>query len=332
LRELRGDEPQIYFGKGLLSRKINIGVYLDFDNIWGGLLRELGIDPDERRKRGISLLSEEILLLKRIMNEILPLIFYEGISHRFTSTSYIPRGRYFEEIRKFGQVRYVKAFAVFSKLPFGDQVGDIQTILHNSGIEPFPSFIAKDTKDASDRSLILEVIEDIFFNRLPIDVVIIGSGDVDFYPLVSFFYEHSDKSLYILSFRNSKSSLYREIPLTMTKLIDIEDLQTGEESLEQVLIREKKIIFKEINEKFLKFRGLFLEKYRTYTGQNKEVKTGLVVKMWRRQWKEEEQIVFTESEINYLLDQLQNEGAIKIEPSNPGFPLRGKITLLKMED
>ena len=332
MRELRGDEPQIYFRKGLLGSKINIGVYLDFDNIWGGLLRELEIDPDERRKKGIGLLSEEISLLKKILKEILPLVFYEGIARRFTFTSHILHKNYLEEVGESGQVRYVKAFAVFSKLPFGDQIGDVQTILHNSGIEPFPSFIAKNTKDASDRSLILEVVEDIFFNRLPIDVVIIGSGDVDFYPLVSFFYEHSDKSLYILSFRNSKSSLYGEIPLTMAKLINIEDLQTGGKSLEQVLIREKGIILKEINRKFQKFKELFFENYRTYTGQNKEIKTGLVVRTWRRQWKEKEQIVFTESEINYFLDQLQNKGIIKVEPTDPDFPLRGKIILLKKED
>jgi len=292
--------PKFILGRNVLGKKINIGVYLDFDNIWGGLLRELGIDPDERRRKGIGLLSEEISLLKKILNEILPLAFYEGIARRFTSVSH----------RNYSaQVRYVKAFAVFSKLPFGDQIGDIQTILHNSGIEPFPSFIAKDTKDASDRSLILEIVEDIFFNHLPIDIVVIGSGDVDFYPLVSFFYEHSDKSLYILSFENSKSSLYEEIPLTSSKLICLEKLKievetdfgiTVQKDLNWILGEEKRILLEKLYEKFSKFKEIFFRDFKAYEEKGKEVKSGLVVKRWRKQWKEKEQITFTENEINYF--------------------------------
>jgi len=37
-------------------KEVKIGVYLDFDNFWGGLLREFGIGPDERKQKSYGLL------------------------------------------------------------------------------------------------------------------------------------------------------------------------------------------------------------------------------------------------------------------------------------
>jgi hypothetical protein len=294
-------------------KKKNIGVYLDFDNIWGGLLRELRIDIEDRRKKGISLLPAEVEALKEFLNKLSSFI-YEGLTNFFSFRS---------------NVRYVKAFAVFSKLPFITQIGEIQTLLHNSGIEPFTSFIAKDTKDASDRALILEVVEDVFFNQLPVNIIVIGSGDIDFYPLVSFFYEHSDKDLYILSFKNSLNYTYFEIPLTSSRIIDFCDLSIFvpgrlEITLEAVLVEINNELETKKRKKLEIFKDLFFKNLDDSLSQGKSVKTGLVIKRWKKEWKEKG-YSFDDNEINYFLDLLQQEGLIKIEPFDERKPLYGKI-------
>ncbi len=309
---MQGWAPILFLEQGGL-KKNNIGIYLDFDNIWGGLLRELRIDVEDRRKKGISLLPVEVEVLKELLN-MLSSFIYEGLAYFFPALS---------------NVRYVKAFAVFSKLPFITQIGEIQTLLHNSGIEPFTSFIAKDTKDASDRALILEVVEDIFFNQLPVDIIAIGSGDIDFYPLVSFFYEHSDKELYILSFKNSLSYTYFEIPLTSSRIIDFCDLVARAPEALGITLGAKLV---EINneletkkrERLEIFKDLFFKSLDDSLSQGKSIKTGLIIKCWKKEWKEKG-YNFNNNEINYFLDLLQQEGFIKIEPSDEKRPLNGTI-------
>ena len=304
----------------MIKKKKNIGIYLDLDNIWGGLLRELGINVEERKKKLIGLLPAERDLLKEILTKILPAVLYVGISekfHEYEGSNVVANT----------EVRFIKAFAVFSKLPFINQIGEIQTLLHNVGIEPFPSFIAKDTKDASDRALILEIIEDIFFNQLPIDVVILGSGDIDFYPLVSFFYEHSDKDLYLLSFRNSLSNIYLQIPLTQEKVLLIEDICYREAYWFKEKLMEFKRDLKEVIEmKFSNFKDLLLKKLNEFIKAGRIVKTGLVITGWKKEWKEKG-FTFDESEINFFLDRLVEEKVIIIESDVPDKPLKGRISL-----
>ena len=309
-----GNEPQFALPRRKASLKTkNIGVYLDFDNLFGSLLRELGIDPRERKQKNYALLPIEVKVVREILSKFLPTFLYFGLEERFAT-----------------HVRYIKAFAVFSKLPFANQIGDIQNLLHNVGIEPFPSFIAQNTKDASDRALILEVVEDIFFNQLPIDIVVIGSGDIDFYPLISFFYEHSNKYLYLLSFENSLSSLYKKIPLTALKLIDIKTLQlspSDSESFGEILREKRNTLCKSIEESFLNFKRLFFEKLLNSEREGKEVRTGLVLSKWRKEWKKQG-YNFDSNEVNHFLNLLQKEGSIKIEPDKKDTPLRGKIVSL----
>jgi hypothetical protein len=299
---------------------MNIGVYLDFDNIWGGLLRELGIDPKERKQKNYGLIPTEIETIKELLKNFLSDFLYSGLRELFSQS----------DIGKLGkvQVRYVKAFAVFSKLPFAVQIGDIQNLLHNFGTEPFPSFIAQNTKDASDRILILEVIEDVFFNRLPIDTVVIGSGDIDFYPLVSFFYEHSDKNLYILSFKNSLNSLYKELPLTKSKILDINDLKNEYSKFCNILMDRKKELKENINEEYEKFKKLFSEKFLEAQEEGRKIKTGLLFSKWLKDWKQLG-YKFDNNEVNLFLDYLQKEELIEIKPDNESTPLNGEITMLK---
>jgi hypothetical protein len=299
---------------------MNIGVYLDFDNIWGGLLRELGIDPKERKQKNYGLIPTEIETIKELLKNFLSDFLYSGLRELFSQSDIGKPGKV--------QVRYVKAFAVFSKLPFAVQIGDIQNLLHNFGTEPFPSFIAQNTKDASDRILILEVIEDVFFNRLPIDTVVIGSGDIDFYPLVSFFYEHSDKNLYILSFKNSLNSLYKELPLTKSKILDINDLKNEYSKFCNILMDRKKELKENINEEYEKFKKLFSEKFLEAQEEGRKIKTGLLFSKWLKDWKQLG-YKFDNNEVNLFLDYLQKEELIEIKPDNESTPLNGEITMLK---
>jgi hypothetical protein len=231
-----------------------------------------------------------------------------------------------------GSVRYAKAFAVFSKLPFANEIGDIPTILHNSGIEPVSSFIAKNVKDASDRVLILEAVEDVFFNSLPVDIVVIASGDIDFYPFVSFFYEHSNRELYLLSFKDSLNSLYKELPLTSSKILFTENLISVVQKSEPLpmslsfgeFVELKK---RELDEFLLKrleeFEKHLISKLSAAFSEGKEVKTGLLIKSWLKEWNRGG-ANFSVGEVNYFLDQLQERGIIKIEGDDL-TPLRGKI-------
>ena len=301
----------------------NIGVYLDFDNFWGGLLRDLGIDPKERKQKNYGLLPAEIEIVEELLTKYLSSFLYSGLEWKFSLWDKAA------ESRISSYVRYIKAFTVFSKLPFANQIGDIQNLLHNVGIEPFPSFIAQNTKDASDRALILEVVEDVFFNQLPIDIVVIGSGDIDFYPLISFFYEHSDKSLYILSFDNSLSSLYKEIPLTASRLINIRGLLhvLHRRTFGSILEEKKQKLQESIKDSFSNFKRLFLEKLLEAQKEGKEVRTGLLFSKWLKEWRKQG-YDFNSNEINHFLDLMQKEGLIRIEPDREDTPLRGKIVRL----
>lgn len=294
----------------------NIGIYLDFDNIWGGILRKLEIDAKDRQEHSISLHPIEVKVFKDILSSLGKFLYW-GLKLKFSSYS----DEYGSDV--YAKVRYIKAFAVFSKLPFANKIGDVQTILHNSGIEPISSFIAKEVKDASDRVLILEVIEDIFFNKLPIDTVIIGSGDIDFYPFVSFFYEHSDKELYLLSFKEEVSSLYKQIPLTSQKVLPMEDLEVGDSlSFKDFLKEKKEELSRGITSELERFKKLFISKFLEEERERQEIKTGLVVRWWRKEWLKQG-INFSSEEINYFLYLLKKGKIIDIEKE--GAPLRGKI-------
>jgi hypothetical protein len=60
----------------------NIGVYLDFDNVWGDILRKLGIDVEDRRRKGIPLLPTEAEILKEIILSFGKFL-YQGLSAFF---------------------------------------------------------------------------------------------------------------------------------------------------------------------------------------------------------------------------------------------------------
>ncbi|MEO2082487.1 MAG: hypothetical protein ABGX12_00490 [Desulfurobacteriaceae bacterium] len=126
--------------------------------------------------------------------------------------------------------------------------------------------------------------------------------------LSSFLYKHSDKSLYILSFENPLNNLYKEIPLTASKLI------------EDLLGKEKKKLQESIKDSFSNFKRLFLEKSSEETQkEGREVKTGLLFSKWLKEWRKQG-YDFNSNEINHFLDLMQKEGLIRIEHDREVLP------------
>ena len=301
-------------------KRERLGVYVDFDNVWGGILRFLSIDPKKREKKykvsGLTLSEKKCF--QDILENVLPQLFYKYIANHFSL--------YEKDVGnaklKLGEVRYVKAFSTFSKLPFHNIVGNVPAMLHKYGIEPFNSFLAKDEKDASDRALILEVIEDVFFNKVPVDHVVIVGGDIDFYPLFSFFYEHSDKDIYIASFRNSLSQDYFRIPLTNGKVIVLDDLPLSpfeDSKTVKDLFKEKYMQLKiEERNRYDEFKKHLIQKYKEALSQGKKLRTGFFIKEGK----------FNTMEINIFIEQMKNEKMIEIHPDNEReTPLNGEIVL-----
>ncbi|MBI5195939.1 MAG: hypothetical protein HZA10_06425 [Nitrospirae bacterium] len=127
------------------------GIYLDWDNIWGGILSffEIKVEKNPTKRKPLEApLKEKI---KTFLGEF---------SEKIYKNSQLDE-----------EIRYIKAFADFDRLPHASDFNpSITNLLHNAGIEPFISFVTAGgfkIKDASDRSLILEVIEDVFFLRNP---------------------------------------------------------------------------------------------------------------------------------------------------------------------
>jgi len=171
-------------------QKLNYAIYLDFDNIYGGLLDFLNIKAKDEKP-----------------TELQFLVFKEALKCLINSLSIV-----FPE-----RAKYIKAFAEYENLPHGNRFKpNISAFLYNLGVKPVNPFVAYSTgsgkgKNASDIALSLEVVSDILVKRNPIDLVIIASGDIDLYPLVSWIREYTDKEVFIASFEKRLNSIYKQV-------------------------------------------------------------------------------------------------------------------------
>jgi hypothetical protein len=294
-----------------MAKLINsCGIYLDWDNIWGGILDFLSIKYDPAHPA--PLVSNQRRQIENFVNE-LPMKLHEALP----------------------DIRFIKAFADFDRLPYANSFSpSITSMLYNAEIEPHPSFVRAGKvklKDASDRTLMLEVIEDIFFTDKTIDCVIIGSGDVDFYPLVTFIREHSDKKVSILTFRNGLSHFYYKISyLTKDGIHMFDDMMSHHKTLplsEPHTAIEPKIVEPEALEGeqiYERFKNKLLTGIKNWTSnKGQHVRTGLVVNSWLPKW----QLILTTEQVENYFERLKSEGIIEIIPINPQKPLQGVIKL-----
>lgn len=301
----RGDLSPLSFLVLIMDKQIkHCGIYLDWDNIWGGILTLLEIKVVKDINKRKPLESNQKEKIKTFMSEF--------------SSKLCQSPQLGEEIR------YIKAFADFDRLPHAvDFNPSISSLLHNSGIEPFISFVnagGMKIKDASDRSLILEVIEDVFFSKKPIDTVIIASGDVDFYPLAAFIREHSDKRVRILSFKNRMSDFFKNLPSLRNELIFIEDIMG--DAINKITEPLELPLETAASGNYELFKNRLvsgIKKWKEKKGA--EVKTGLIINSWLPKW----EISISAEEANAFLKKLIEDNIIEIKADNPDLPLNGII-------
>ena len=116
--------------------------------------------------------------------------------------------------------RFCKAFAVWENLDHGKE---LVPRLRQNGVNPIqslgtvfhPSGGHRVIKEASDRALILKVVEDVILRpHAKLDAVVLGTGDFGFVPLIEFLMEHTHLQVYVASFRKSLSRALREMTQT----------------------------------------------------------------------------------------------------------------------
>ncbi len=306
-------------------------IYLDFDNIYGGCLDYLGIKA-----------KEPISPLQGVMFSQVLECFLSKIP------SLLPRG----------ECAFIKAFAEYENLPHSKAFKPgIQIFLHNIGIKPISPFVSsgkRKNKNASDIALTLEVVNDLIIKGIPVDSVIICSGDIDFYPLISWIREHTNKNIYIMSFSKRTSRVYNKVFdfSDSERLIWLDDLLTScfknilEERVgnlkgyssdkglewfkEKVwnLIPEKYDSIKDIGQgkpdkpiktdgECEKFKKKVLEGLKSWLRKNEYASTGLIITNWLPRWN----LDLDEEEANKCLKELIESGDLEKE----GFIFEGEV-------
>ena len=167
------------------------GVYIDFDNIIGGFKASLGIEDN-------NIHSFQKILFPVVLKKFLQNIRIVKLEN--------------------GNILFKKAFAEFHNLPIKKDLlrTEPQIFLNNIGIKPINPFVVRSgskgkKKNAADISLTLEVINDLILKKNPLDAVVLCSGDIDFYPLISWIKEHTGKSIYLISFADDINGIYFDI-------------------------------------------------------------------------------------------------------------------------
>lgn len=298
-----------------MTKLINsCGIYLDWDNIWGGILDFLSIKYDPTNPPPLTISQKQ--LIEKFVAELpiivaeLPIKLHENLP----------------------DIRFIKAFADFDRLPYANSFSpSITEMLYNAEIEPHPSFVKAGRvklKDASDRTLILEVIEDIFFTDKTIDCVVIGSGDVDFYPLVTFIREHSNKKVSLLSFSKGLSHFYNKISyLVKDGIYMFDDMMSHHKVLSLPQPKTETVATPEakIETDYDQFKNKLLGGIKNWqTNKGSDVKTGLVVNSWIPRWG----LNLTMEQIEGYFNRLKEENIIDIIPPNPAKPLQGTIKII----
>jgi len=212
-----------------INTNLDYAVFIDLDNVYRGLIDnlDLKINPQSKEEKPTKF---QLLILKEMLRCVLK------------SLSYTEKEK----------ARYIKAFAEYDNLPFQNIFQtNVPAFLYNLGIKPINPFTAYSNKgrkkkntNASDVALTLEVVSDILVKNVPIKLIIIVSGDIDFYPLVSWIKEYTNKEVLILSFKNRLNPIYKELIDFHTHLANNNEILTYlDKSLRYCLENIVKIIF-----------------------------------------------------------------------------------------
>lgn len=291
------------------GEKEKVGIYIDFDNLYSGILATLKIEAiaKEISKQEESNLKEVIKIIPEILH------------NSFDKEGY--------------NISYIKSFAEYENIPHSRiYKPSIQTFLYNIGIKPINPFIhynkkSGKTKNASDIALSLEIVTDLQIKNIPIDAVCILTGDIDLYPLVYWIKEHTNKKIYILSFNGKLNKTYRNLKMLAVEVLTIdEEFKKALNELSPFSFSEEDYNCKLFEENLL--AGLdnwFIKKNNDY------LSTGLIIKNWLPKWK----LDITPEQANSCLKNLINSGKLEQigykftpEESQSDELIKGKITKL----
>ena len=302
-------------------------VYIDFDNFWNGILAQVNafsynVLPD--------VLKDSIRdFLKNFATE-----WYNGVMIKQLASQTEDHFLGLELRSAIYKARYIKAFADFSALPkqnevFSTTLGSLGIIqfLHNIGIEPFSPFVrsaSKRVKDASDRALILEIVEDIFFQKRSLDAIIIISGDADYYPLISFLKEHSNIQIYVCSFKDRISTLYKSNPMINRNVLLIDtfiSFKTFSEKIQKIKTGLQLPVAKaeppDIESLYSEFKENLIKGVKLWNKNHpgKPVTSGLVLTSWCPRWLERGELseAVDTATFNKFLLKIHNEGLIDLK-------------------
>jgi hypothetical protein len=182
---------------------LKTAIYVDFDNIYGGILDKLGIPASPNASRRITtfqieLLKEVVVRFFRKLKESLAFVGEDGINTSLHNPLCI------------------KVFAEYENLPLSQRFFPSMTVfLHNAGVVPINPFVAyskkKENRNAADVALVLTAIEDLLVKRIPAETVVICTCDIDLYPLILWLKEHTGKEILLASFSDRTNKLYDSV-------------------------------------------------------------------------------------------------------------------------
>lgn len=305
-------------------------IYIDFDNIYGGCLDYIGI----KAKDPISPLQQYIF--SEVLKCFLSCIPYE--------------------IK--GECAFIKAFAEYENLPHSSIFKPgIQIFLHNIGIKPISPFVShgkRKNKNASDIALTLEVVNDLIIKNVPVRSVFICSGDIDFYPLLSWIREHTDKKVRVMSFSGRTNKVYSQVfdfkmegrIIWLDRILErcfktvietairsnVIKAYTKDEAISwfkdkvsqlapehQEVVKNVSVPETEVSksDKCSEFRRKLLQGLRNWLKKNEFASTGLVIQNWLPRW----ELGISEEEANRCLKELIESGELKRE----GFYFDGSV-------
>jgi hypothetical protein len=178
------------------------GLYLDFDNLVGGFEANLYIKGK---------------VYTPFQRKFIPLLLKKFLQSLQINDKY---------------PRFKKAFGEYHNLPFKELLNSVKknyfVFLNDIGITPLNPFVvssSKKNKNAADICLTLEVVNDLILKNIPLDAIVIFSGDIDFYPLISWVLAHTNKKIFLISFTDRLNKKYYNI---FSHLIGLEYLIPAE--------------------------------------------------------------------------------------------------------
>lgn len=241
-----------------------LGIYVDFDNLYGACLDFLEISIDSHR-------TKDRTEIKTIIESFLEIFFIELTE--YFSNYYIS---------------FIKVFAEFENLPHSRLV-NIQQVLSSVGVRIITPFYVKvgkrKTKNASDIQLALEVATDFSIKKIDIDSIAIVSGDIDMYPLVSWFREHIGKEVFLMSLSKRLNSIYKKLDRFIYVFL-LDDIFRKAQRVVQERLKTEEIRQVEQLEDCERFKMETINGLKKWfaKGKGEYVTTKLIIENWLPRW------------------------------------------------